>query len=244
MASPEQLPDALAKYDTATICNVIELFDVRPRNLGFMDHRIYAAFPELPPMVGYAFTACYRSAAPAANNAAYATFQEQLEQISELPAPAIVAFQDLDDPPVGATFGEVMCSIYQSRGVAGLITSGAGRDLPQIRQLKFPVFQAGTICSHAYGQLVDLGRPVRIGSLPISTGQLLHGDANGVTDIPLEIADELPDVAREFIAAEQKLINFAKSSSDVSIEQVSEQQQELAAAVNKLKLRVSRSITS
>ena len=39
----------LREYDTPTICNVIELFAVRPRNTGYMDGRIRACFPEMPP---------------------------------------------------------------------------------------------------------------------------------------------------------------------------------------------------
>jgi len=41
--------DLLRKYDTPTICNVIEIFEVRPRNAGYMDNRIKACFPEMPP---------------------------------------------------------------------------------------------------------------------------------------------------------------------------------------------------
>ena len=41
----------------------------------------------------------------------------------------MVVFQDLDDPPVSATFGEGMCSTYQAFGSVGLITSGGGRDI-------------------------------------------------------------------------------------------------------------------
>ncbi|MBT3602592.1 MAG: RraA family protein, partial [Candidatus Latescibacteria bacterium] len=52
--------DLLRQYDTPTICNVIEVFDVRPRNVGYMDTRIKACYPELPPLVGYAATATYR----------------------------------------------------------------------------------------------------------------------------------------------------------------------------------------
>ena len=51
----------LAKYDTPTISNVIELFEVRPRNTGYMDGRIRACFPEMPPIVGYAATATMRT---------------------------------------------------------------------------------------------------------------------------------------------------------------------------------------
>ena len=58
--------ELLRRYDTPTICNVVELFDVRPRTAGYMDGRILACFPKMPPMVGYASTATFRSAfAPA-----------------------------------------------------------------------------------------------------------------------------------------------------------------------------------
>ena len=58
--------DKLAKFDSPSICNFIELFDVRPRNRGYMDHRVKSNFPELPPIVGYACTASFRSDAPPA----------------------------------------------------------------------------------------------------------------------------------------------------------------------------------
>lgn len=58
-------------FEKPTICNVIELFDVRPRNEGFMDHRIRAAFGELSPMVGFAATAAFRSDAPPLGGDAY-----------------------------------------------------------------------------------------------------------------------------------------------------------------------------
>lgn len=243
MAVSRAVLAALADWDTATICNVIELFEVRSRREGYMDGRIVAAFPELPPMVGYALPASYRSAEAAVGNV-YATLQEQLERLSELPGPAVLAFQDLDDPPVGATFGEVMCAVYQAWGAAGLITSGGGRDLAQVRATGFPVFQSSTICSHAYGQMMDLGRPVRIGGLVVRTGDLLHGDANGVTNVPLDIVDEIPDVAREFVAAEQELIGFARQHTERSVAAMAEQQQALASAIRHLKERVSRRPTS
>ena len=166
---------ALAKFDTPTISNTIELFDVVPRNAGYMDGRITAAFPELPPMVGFAATASFRSSAPPAGGDAYGSMEEQVAKFAELPGPAVVVFQDLDDPAVGATFGEVMCSTYRAFGSVGIITSGAGRDLEQVRALKYPAFTGGTICSHAYCHILHIGRPVRVGGLSVSTGDLLHG---------------------------------------------------------------------
>jgi 4-hydroxy-4-methyl-2-oxoglutarate aldolase len=201
----------LARFDTPTICNVIELFDVRPRSTGYMDGRIRACFPELPPMVGYAVTATFRAASPPREGEAYAGIEDQLSQFADLPGPAVVVIQDLDDPPVAAVFGEVLCSTYQAFGAAGLVTSGAGRDLPQVRALEFPVFTSGTICSHGYCHFPQIRVPVRVGGITIRPGDLLHGDANGVTTIPREIATDVAKLCPRYVEAEQELIRYARS---------------------------------
>ena len=203
----------LMRFDTPTICNAIELFEVRPRNAGYMDGRIRACFPEMPPIAGYASTAAMRCAAPREEGDVYSSLDEQVGRFSELPGPAIVVFQDLDDPPVAATFGEIMCSTYQAFGAVGLITSGAARDVDQVRAIGFSAFSDGTICSHGYSHIVELHRTVRVGGVSVRAGDLLHADANGVTTIPPEIAGELTQVAAEYMAAEAILLDHLKSGA-------------------------------
>jgi regulator of RNase E activity RraA len=230
----------LAKFDTPTICNVIELFDIRPRNRGYMDARMKSNFPELPPMVGYACTAAFRSDAPPAGGDAYGSIGARLEQFAKLHGPAVVVFQDLDDPPAAAVFGEVMCSTYQGFGSAGLVTNGAGRDLEQVRALRYPVFTGSTICSHGYCHMLHLGLPVRVGGLMVNQGDLLHGDANGVTNIPLEIAAEVADIAAEFLAAEELVMKYVKSPGEKSPTRYNELRKEFQSIVAALTKRVSR----
>ena len=237
--SPETLAK-LAKYDTPTICNVIELFDVRPRNRGYMDHRVKCNFPELPPTVGFAATACFRSDAPPAGGDAYGSIGAQLDQFAKLAGPPVVVFQDLDDPPAAAVFGEVMCSTYQAFGSSGLITNGAGRDLEQVRALKYPVFTGSTICSHGYCHILHLGLPVRVGSLMVNNGDLLHGDANGVTSIPIEIASEVADIGGEFLAAEELVMSYVKSPGEKSAARYNELRKEFQAVVATLTRRIVR----
>jgi len=238
MLSPEVLKK-LTKFDTPTICNVIELFDVIPRNRGYMDARVKCNFPEFPPAIGYACTASFRSDAPPKGGDAYGSIQKQLEQFAALPGPAMVVFQDLDDPPAAAVFGEVMCSTYQAFGSAGLITNGAGRDLEQVRALKYSVFTGSTICSHGYCHMLHLGLPVRVGGLMVNQGDLLHGDANGVTSIPLEIAAEVADVAEEFIAAEDIIMKYVKAPGAKNITEYDKLRKEFQAAAAALGKRVS-----
>lgn len=201
----------LTEYDTPTICNTIELFNIRPRNEGYMDGRIRACFPEMPAIAGYASTATMRCAFPKREGDVYSSLDEQVARFAELPGPPIVVYQDLDDPCVAATFGEIMCSTYQAFGAAGLITSGAARDLDQVRRIGFPAFSNGAICSHGYSHIADIHRAVRVGGITVQPGELLHADANGVTTIPPEIASEVADAAAEYVKAEGIVLEYLKS---------------------------------
>lgn len=49
--------DALRSISTPTVSNAIELFNVRPKNEGFMSGEIKCIFPDMGVMVGYACTA-------------------------------------------------------------------------------------------------------------------------------------------------------------------------------------------
>jgi regulator of RNase E activity RraA len=215
MPSSPPLPAAdlelLRKYDTPTVCNVIELFEHRPHTAGYMDGRIQACFPKLPPMVGYASTATFRSAAPPRSGNVYSSLSEQVASFVELPGPPVVVFQDLDNPVAAATFGEVMCSTYKAFGAVGLVTSGAGRDLDQVEALGFPCFTNGTICSHGCCHIVQINVSVHVGGVTVHPGDLIHGDRNGVTTIPLEIASAVAHACSEFMAAEAVILNYLKA---------------------------------
>jgi len=203
--------ELLRKFDTPTICNVVELFDLRPRSAGYMDGRIRACYPKLPPMVGYASTGTFRSAAPPRSGNVYAGLAEQVASFSELPGPAVVVFQDLDSPVASATFGEVMCTTYKAFGAAGLMTSGAARDLDQVLALNFPCFADGTICAHGYCHILQLNVHVHVGGVMVSPGDLLHGDCNGVTTIPNEIAAAVARACPEYMAAEAVVLDYLKA---------------------------------
>jgi 4-hydroxy-4-methyl-2-oxoglutarate aldolase len=215
MRKPYQVPEAdmklLRQFDTPTICNVVELFDLRPRTAGYMDRRIQACYPKLPPMVGYAATATFRSAAAPCSGNVYSGLAEQVAAFGELPGPPVVVFQDLDCPVVSATFGEVMCTTYKAFGAAGLITSGAARDLDQVASLQFPCFADGVICAHGYCHIIHLNTPVHVGGVMVEPGVLLHGDCNGVTTIPNELASAVAEACPEYMAAEAIVMDYLKA---------------------------------
>ena len=138
-AEPSVL-ERLRQFDTPTICNVLELFDLPPAHRRLHGRPHPGLLPQAaadgrlrlaPPRSGPAARREPGTSTPASTR--------QVELFAASPGPAVVVFQDLDDPPVAATFGEVMCTTYQAFGAAGLITSGAGRDLDQVEALGLPV---------------------------------------------------------------------------------------------------------
>jgi regulator of RNase E activity RraA len=104
-----------------------------------------------------------------------------------------------------------MCTTYRAFGCAGLVTSGAGRDLDQVEALGFPCFTNGAICSHGYSQVAQLNVPVRVGGVTINPGDLLHGDRNGVTTIPTELTSAVAHACPELMEAEAVVLNYLKA---------------------------------
>ena len=210
---PEIL-EKLRQYDTPTVLNVIELFEVRPRHEGFLNGEIKACFPEMGPIVGYASTATFQSATEPAEGDAYSNLADQVGAFEkDLPAPRIVVFQDIDPEPCGATFGEVMCTVYQNFGCVGLITSGGARDLDQVRELGFPCWSSSVISSHAWCRIVDTHVPVKVGGCDIRAGDLLHADCNGVAIVPVELAAEIALGCELLAEAEEGVMGYARSEN-------------------------------
>ena len=52
---------------------------------------------------------------------------------------------------------------YKAFGAAGLITSGAARDLDQVEAMHFPCFADGAICAHGYCHILQINVPVHVG---------------------------------------------------------------------------------
>jgi regulator of RNase E activity RraA len=208
----DALLQALARYDSPTLANAIETFDIQPRDVGFADSRVRCMFPELGRMVGYAATATIVARgeprddwAGAGNDALYA-------HARTIPAPRIVVVQDLDDPPAhGSLWGEVHATIFGALGCVGAVTDGAVRDLDEARGMGFHFFAAGPSVSHAYVRVETVGEPVEIGGLSVAPGDLLHADQHGVLRIPPEIAAELPAAADRVIEREQALLRWVRS---------------------------------
>jgi len=205
--SQEEL-DALLSWPTPAISNAIELFNIRPRNEGFMLPEIQCRFPNLKPMIGYAVTGVITADSPGGHTVSR---RDWWEEIQKFPQPRVVVLHDVDEPVVGSFWGEVNGNIHKAQGCAGTVTDGSVRDLDEVEQIGFHFFSSCVTVSHAYVHMIDLGIPVKIGGLVVKPGDLLMGDKHGVISIPLEIARDVPKAAQMVEDWERRVINFCKS---------------------------------
>jgi regulator of RNase E activity RraA len=206
--------EALRRYNTPTISNAIELFDVRPRNVGFLPHTIRCLLPNLGPIIGYAVTAQTRALPPEPTEKPVDLLGDYLRYVAAMPGPKIAVGWDRDDPPgLGAQFGEVTATIHKKLGCVGHITSGCPRDLDEVEALGFQLFGLNPCVSHAYVRLVDFGTTVTIGGVEIKSGDLLHADKHGVCVVPHEIAPRLAAACAEVERRERPLLESCRSEN-------------------------------
>lgn len=204
--------DLLHQTDTCTISNAIETFNIRMRNEGFIQGVARCQFPSLPPVAGYAITGRIRTSSPPIAKLLYYHRIDWWEYVASFPSPKVIVLEDVD-PTVGtgAFFGEIHGRIARALGVAAYVTNGTIRDVPALESTGFQCFASGLSVSHSYAHIVEFGEPVEIGGLKIQSGDLLHGDLNGVQIIPSEIAASVAAEASEVLREERELIDFCRS---------------------------------
>src|SRR5262249_20322427 len=100
---PASVLAALAKYDTPTICNAMEVVAPARRLVGSAVKPLVCPFPDLPPIVGFARTATMRAFSTSSLSAAAAREQraDYYQYVGTGPGPRISVIQDLDGANVG-----------------------------------------------------------------------------------------------------------------------------------------------
>lgn len=197
--------------DSPTVANAIEAFKVRDDTQGFLGMDVRCLTPEFGVMVGYAITATANSMTPGRprNRQGHMRF---FEAVAAAPRPAVLVVQDVGPKRTHACFlGDVIASLSRRLGAVGIVTDGGVRDLDGVRPLGFHVFAAGLVVAHGTFNIEEVGIPVELSGARIQPGDLIHGDASGVTTIPLEVADKVFAECQKVRERETALRDYAHS---------------------------------
>jgi regulator of RNase E activity RraA len=207
--------EALAKLDTPTVCNAIEVLAPGRRGYGYTVEPLICSFPELGSLVGYARTATIRSMHPpvAPANEVQATriaYYEYVESGGR--RPSIIVIQDLD--PVkgyGSFWGEVQSNIHKGLEALGTITDGCVRDIPDCAE-GFQFISGSIKPSHAFVHVVSYGCDVTVAGMDVRSGDLVHADRHGAVVVPLSIAREVPACAATIARKEAVVIGASRTA--------------------------------
>jgi 3-hexulose-6-phosphate synthase / 6-phospho-3-hexuloisomerase len=111
--------------------------------------------------------------------------------------------------------GGLMSTRAKARGLAGAVIDGAVRDVDDIISLGFPVFSRH-IAARA-GTFAEIGEwqvTISCGRVPVSPGDWIVGDRNGVVVVPPDIMDQTFRKASEINAKERALMPHLADGKD------------------------------
>ena len=203
--NPGELFLELQKFDTPTIANALEIARGSRSITGFTRQTYLTAFPKLPAIIGYAKTVTIRSSTPfdpATRRKNQVAYYDYLDQGAK---PTIAIVQDVDSQPgLGAFWGEVNTTVHWGLGCVGAVTDGSMRDLDAMHP-KFQCMAATLSPSHAWVQVVDIGKQVDVFGMVVSDGDIVHADRHGAIVIPSDLLDKMP-AAIDLMTRKEKVI--------------------------------------
>ena len=114
---------------------------------------------------------------------------------------------DMNGEMIAAGLGQSTSRILQGLGFRGGLVDGAVRDIPQVTDLKFPIFARGIVCASIRSRMIidmdSVMQPIKCGERTIKAGDLVFGDINGVVVVDANKIEEVLAKAKEIISTDK-----------------------------------------
>ena len=186
---------ALAAISTATITTVL-------LKKGLRNVWMRGARPLLPGqkrVVGRAFTLRFVPAREdLATPASWASPTSTRAAIEAMPE-GVIAVVDAMGVADAGIFGDILCARMHKRGVAGLVSDGAVRDVAGVLATGLPVWCAGVAAPPSVAGLTFVGwqQPIGCGGVAVFPDDILVADQDGAVVVPAALLDMVMQEAPE-----------------------------------------------
>jgi CMP-N-acetylneuraminic acid synthetase/regulator of RNase E activity RraA len=119
--------------------------------------------------------------------------------------------------PDFAYFGELNANLAIRCGAGGAIIGGKTRDNPAVEGLDFPTFSTGYVARDVRKRAVTdtINKPINVFGTPVSPGDLIFGDNEGVAVIPQEREEEILNEIFERVKTEKTILFDIANGVDV-----------------------------
>ena len=116
-----------------------------------------------------------------------------------------------------AVFGGLMTLYAKERGVAGLVIDGAVRDCIEIIDANLPMFARAT-CPRGPRKSGDgfIDGTISVGGVAINAGDLIIGDADGITVVPYTQIETCLADATEVLRKEEAILETLKNGGSLA----------------------------
>jgi regulator of RNase E activity RraA len=114
-----------------------------------------------------------------------------------------------------SSWGGILTVGASLRGIRGVVTDGACRDVEQARDLGFPVYARAQVPVTARGRLrqKSVGAPVRFGQVTVEPGDVVLADEGGVVIVPHAHAAEVLAEARRLRTREGQILDETRAGT-------------------------------
>lgn len=198
----DELKQRLARIPVSAVTTVLSRHGL---------HRMFLANvrpvrPDLPRMVGQAFTLRYIPARPDLDDAQAFGRPDSVQRaaIETCPPGAVLMVDARGDASI-ACAGDALCGRLKARGCAGMVTDGGLRDVGPIAALDFPAFLQAPASTPTFvgHHPVECDVPIGCGGVPVYPGDVVVGDADGVVVIPFHLAEAVAAAGEEIVAYDE-----------------------------------------
>jgi regulator of RNase E activity RraA len=109
--------------------------------------------------------------------------------------PGDVLVIDSQNDPRAASAGNILVTRLLARGARAIVTDGALRDGSEIASLSLPAYAREVTATTriSYHHVADLQVPIGCAGVAVYPGDVIVGDADGLTVVPAHLAEQLAD---------------------------------------------------
>jgi 4-hydroxy-4-methyl-2-oxoglutarate aldolase len=129
----------------------------------------------------------------------------------------------LDDVPSGSfividnsgrtnctVWGDIMTTLASKKGIAGTLIDGVCRDVPKIKQLRYPIYTRGVYMMTGKDrvEIESVNTPISICDRQVRPADIVMADDSGVVIIPSSRELEILAIAEQIDAVEQRILKL------------------------------------
>jgi regulator of RNase E activity RraA len=202
------LLDGFRHVEVASVSDAIEQTTGRRM---YMSHRMQPLFPAK--FAGFAVTVLLKRAEGNKDPAALSGMLAAIDQ----GAPNSVYVMVVEDGADIAGMGGLMGTAMYARGYSGAVIDGGLRDAAYLRKIGFPVFALGLVPSTSVNHYRFAGAniPVTCDGVPVSAGDIVTADSDGVVVVPRVRAGEILATAQQLDFKEHSMYAYIEKYKSI-----------------------------